>query len=1173
MLLSMNLEAQSPTYQFENISQQLQALHFSINDIFQDRHGFLWIGTNNGLFKYDGKNIKSYLHNAQDSTSLSSTRIHTIVEDDNGDLWIGAPYGLNRFDRTTEKFKRYLPYEDLISRKGLNNIPCLLLDSKGQIWTSNNRDLFKFDRITGSFQLLPPADTSKIKPVIRTIVEGNNGEIWCGTSRGLLKVNAQTLSVKAIEPELIHENSYFNVTSIVSNENGHFWLGTSQGLASYDEKNNRIVKFEPLEQWNNKSISEIIMTQEELWLAFDNDGVGIYNLNSGNFRHFTYDSKDNYSLQDNRVSSILQDNFDNIWIGTSTGLSKLSDVNSGFTFIQNVNGIRRSANNILQLHVDNNNNIWTITPDGLYKHKNPHSFGDQFFTPPAKSNNFGNWIYEDPKGFLWVPVTGKGLYNKDQSTSNFALRSSDPGLKEPLVYKIIGDEEDPSILWIGTTDGLCELDVTSGSCIWHQPQGKIEGMTTNRFIIYEQLGDDIYLYYTYFNSLGRFNKSNGEFELIRPPEDQQYMLEGVVRDIAITKDSNVWISTEYGLTQYDIEEDSFHMYTKSDGLAENTTFTLVVDNNHDIWIASTQQVSKFDRRNDQFINYDVSSKVNFFNSKSRALDQTGKIHLGASNGILSFHPDSISSVLESPKIVLTDLMIKSESYPSAVPKEDLRSVVLNHDENDIAFEFVGIQLNRPEYVRYRYKLQGYDEEWHYLNRQAIANYTNLNPGSYTFLAQASNENENWSEEYLQIDLSIIPAFTQSRLFKALVILILIIAAYILIRIWAYYNRLKKQKEIAEKTSEYRMHFLSHASHEIRTPMNAIIGLSGLIQETELNQKQNKYISAIEKASNNLLELINELLDHSKIESGKYSFKRSPFSLMLIIEQLEAMFQPLADEKNLKLSFYVAEDIPDLLNGDSLRLTQILTNLIGNALKFTKTGSINVRIYAGETSDEKMLIHFEVKDTGRGIPSEKMNEVFERFGVDAKGIETKSSGLGLFITKGLVEGQGGTIDLKSKVNEGTIVKCSIPFELAHEINKEPTIREAKITLTDLRILIVDDAPFNHLIASERLKNQIPNVEILTAYDGYEAISIVEKENVDMILMDAKMPGMDGLEATRRIRSMTNGQSDIPILGATASAMQEQIDQCIASGMNDVVTKPINWNALIEKIAYLVQNQNV
>jgi signal transduction histidine kinase/CheY-like chemotaxis protein len=644
--------------------------------------------------------------------------------------------------------------------------------------------------------------------------------------------------------------------------------------------------------------------------------------------------------------------------------------------------------------------------------------------------------------------------------------------------------------------------------------------------------------------------------------------------MAITPDRNIWIPTSFGLTRYDIQHNKYDIYANNSGLPENGLNAVVVDHNDRIWVSGDQFIAKFNPATETFKTYNTVRNIKSFWSKSRFLAPDGRIYFGGIDGVYTFHPDSIHTDLTAPRIILTDFKIRNKTHLLDNAFENVSEIALTHDQNDIAFTFTGIHLIEPASNQYRCMLEGYEDAWRALGHQHSVNYTNLNPGDYVFRVQAANRDGIWSTEDLSIDLSISPPFTQTTWFRAMLTLVFVLLAYAILRIWYYQQQLRRQKKIAEQTSEYRMQFLSHVSHEIRTPMNAIIGLSGLAVETNLNPQQRRYLAAIEQSSKDLLKIINQLLDHSKLESGMFSFDYSPFIMTSVTEQLEAMLKPLAEAKGLVLQINIAPEVPLNLKGDALRLTQILTNLLGNAIKFTEHGQVSLKISSEPTTSDQAVVTFEVSDTGMGISPDMLDSVFDQFVDQQKGPSAPGTGLGLFISRQLVERQHGTIDIRSVVDEGTCVTVRLPFEVTGAegagARKASPVSSGQ-AFGEIRILVVDDAAFNLLVVTEMIKKRIPNASVITAESGMEALELLQTQPCDVIVMDVKMPGMDGHETTRAIRAMKDDVAHIPILGATAGAMPAQIQACMDSGMNDVITKPIDVDTLIEKLFLLTQKQ--
>jgi signal transduction histidine kinase/CheY-like chemotaxis protein len=452
----------------------------------------------------------------------------------------------------------------------------------------------------------------------------------------------------------------------------------------------------------------------------------------------------------------------------------------------------------------------------------------------------------------------------------------------------------------------------------------------------------------------------------------------------------------------------------------------------------------------------------------------------------------------------------------------------------------------------------------------------LNHGQYTFLASASNGDGVWNNEGLKIQLTIRPAYWQTLWFKSLLCLVFISIAYTLFKNRQHRLILQRQKVLAEQSAEYKTQFLANVSHEIRTPMNAIVGLSKLSLETNLDNKQTEYIGAIQESSQNLLTIINDLLDHTKLEAGKFSFIEKPFNLKKLTDQLNSTFKHSAKEKQLEFDIIVDENIDRRIIGDQLRLNQILINLIGNAIKFTKEGKVWLKVKILKDLNKHIHIRFEVGDTGIGIPKDKIDYIFESFNQSEEGVMKgmEGTGLGLSIAKQLVEKQNGELYIESKIGQGTRLWFDLIFEKT-ELKKEIQAQNKTSTqIEQLNILVVEDTYFNQLLVVEILKKHIKSPEIIVAENGKIALELLSNQSFDIILMDVKMPVMDGFEATKIIRNSENDKiRNIPILAVTASAVPEQLIKCKDAGMNDYVTKPIDDKDLLKKIFQFTQNINL
>gem|GEM_PF-810762 len=391
------------------------------------------------------------------------------------------------------------------------------------------------------------------------------------------------------------------------------------------------------------------------------------------------------------------------------------------------------------------------------------------------------------------------------------------------------------------------------------------------------------------------------------------------------------------------------------------------------------------------------------------------------------------------------------------------------------------------------------------------------------------------------------------------------------------EELSKAIEVAQNAKNKEKQFLANMSHEIRTPMNAIIGMTNLILNTPLEPRQTSYLKAIKQASDNLMVIINEILDFSKITAGKIEFEEVNFDLSDIIYGLYNTFKIKADEKQIKLNPIIDENLPDAIIGDPGKLNQVLVNLIGNSVKFTSKGYINIVCRLLERKEDALLIEFAVEDSGIGIPQDKLATIFEDFVQAASDTSRKfgGTGLGLSISKKIVELQGGKIRVESEPGKGSVFSFCIWYKEGHEkpLRKERTTRHSPQELHGIKILLVEDNEFNQVVAVDTLKSLIKNLTIDIAENGRIAIEkLTQKKDYDIILMDVQMPEMNGYETTRHIRAHAElGYAGIPVLAMTASATKPEIDECFNSGMTGFVSKPIDADILLIKISSLLNKE--
>lgn len=1163
------LQAQQDNIHVERTSAIYGLPNGSIKAITEDSYGYLWFCTREGAFRYDGYEFKAFRHDIFDPQSLSHPNVNDIIEDHQGVLWAATSFGLSVFDRRTEKFDRfYLPEE--------NDVAAIIELQPGTFLLGAKDKLFLFEAQEKTFSPVPIQGVDGKRFYTRNFLRDDNN-IWIGTNEGLLKYTIADRTCKLVAEKPLGDIKS-TIMGTAKDSDHRLWIATNRQLIKYHAQEQQMQKIDLPAYLSSSDLVYMHRDQAgKIWLALANNGLVLYDPVNQTFDHFTNSPLQVNTLNNNAVTRVLVDRFENIWIGTANGISKLQLDDSGFRFVQNIGTDGNAANSIQRIIEDDAGTIYSKTPGGYFA-KQPHEIeGKKIKELDGLVTGLGrDWFLKDQAGGIWLTVSKKGLFRKGREEKTFSQMDYGDTLSSVGYFKIILDKFEPDVLWLGTTLGLCRLNWKSGERKWFFPQNDLPHIRSNRISIFEQYDENqIWLYYTYSKAIGHFDIQRGVFKQTPVPEDKQKYFGGHIKDIAIGKDGNLWLASLYGLTSYNIYSKAFKIYGKKDGMTENELQAVLIDQNDNLWLSGHRFISKFDLAKDTFINYHDTKRMQNFQSRSRYISNNGNILFGSINGIYAFNPDELKKNPQPPELVLTNFKVNNEDFLLPQASEDTKSIVLASDQNNMTFEFSGLHYVEPGRIEYKCILEGYENEWRDLKTEHKVRYTNLSYGNYTFKVSAANMDGIWNDEGIVIPVKIKPAFWQTVWFRGIVFLIISFIIYLLYRNREKQYLLQKQKDIAEQSAAYKTRFLADISHEIRTPMNAIIGLSKLTMETTLDDKQQKFVDAIQESSKNLLAIINDLLDYTKLESGKFQFQKKEFNLFRVIKNIENTLGYTAQEKGIGFTIALDEDIPKKIQGDPIRLNQILINLIGNAIKFTPEGKAWLQVSTVRETERQIQLKFEVGDTGIGIPEDKLDFIFGSWNqVDlgmTKGME--GTGLGLAIAKQLVERQKGKLHLSSKVGVGTVVDFTLAFDKIFAGQTAKNTFDSKLFTEHLNILVVEDTYFNQMLIEEFLKKNIKDITITLAENGKVALDKLRQDSTfDIILMDVKMPVMDGLEATRLIRAMEDEKlKNMPIIAVTASAVQEQLDKCKAAGMNNYITKPIEEEDLLRKIYLHTQKQ--
>jgi len=739
-----------------------------------------------------------------------------------------------------------------------------------------------------------------------------------------------------------------------------------------------------------------------------------------------------------------------------------------------------------------------------------------------------------------------------------------PAVREAYEFLQVIHEAKDGIFWLGTLRGLLRFDPRDQSWKHYENDGADQGTLAVNVI----------------------------FSIEPDPADQNVL----------------WIGTNGGgLNRFDKTTGKVTRYSTAQGLPNDVVYGVLSDAQGNLWMSTNKGLSRFTPSTGTFRNFDESYGLQSdqFNRYAYCKLSDGTLFFGGVNGFNYFKPEELLDDPRPSKIHITGIKLINRAIQFSkddpllqLPAYLSEGIEIPYSENMVTFEFASMEFSAPELHHYEYKLDGFDPDWIKAGTTNSAIYTNLDPGTYTFHVRGDNRDGVWDTVGTSFRLVVMPPWWKT--WWAYVMYALIAGGSLLLYIRLRTAGLQKQKEIlevtvaertealihekeeadaqrrrAEQSERIKQQFLANMSHEIRTPMNAIMGMTSSLRRNERLPAQEKYLEAIAESSSNLLVILNDILDLGKLEAGKIEIERVAMRPREVLRQVMDILRHKAEEKGLRFEWKVDDDVPGTVMGDPTRLGQIMLNLAGNAIKFTEKGDVKIEALVKERSADRVVIAFITSDTGIGIRDDRKSSIFEEFTQADNETSRKygGSGLGLTITKRLVELQHGTITMDSVHDKGSTFTVEIPYTLAiEEATAKAEVADTSTTLLrDLRILLAEDNEFNVMVAQDELADAIPGAVVDVAGNGRIAVEMLQAGTYDLILMDIQMPEMNGFDATLAIRALVGDKSRIPIIAMTANVLKTEVDKCMEVGMNGFVPKPFKREELLKALHKVLKDQ--
>lgn len=1132
LVIALNTLGQSKNIEFDHYSTKDGLSNGYINTILQDSKGFIWIGTSNGLNRFDGISFKNYYFNIKDTTSIPGTGVTNITEDSEHNLWVMTVNGLCVYDRKKDNFSRKTLVVDGRKLSDRYLYTCLI-DSKDYLWVSAaNHKILRFKIFNNPLKgiidveeyALDEDDVNEIyKNNIFSIVEDKDSKIWVASfskklfylDRQQNKFNSQLINHKEVDKFSNKRKGLF-----IDSGNDLFVTIEDKGLLDWDRKNNKFnlyIPDGPLAGPKGKVLFALAEDKDGLiWMGDRNyEGVSIFDKKTGKFTYCQSDPYNPYSLSTNKINCIYRDNAGLMWVGTIIGINKYSTGKAKFTRYYSNSRLpdQLNINNTLCFAEGKNGTVWIGTDGGGLNKLDRKTGKFSYFVHDILNNNTlsGNAVIsicEDHEGTLWLGTFYGGLAKMEKGKFKaFLPNLSDPySISNRNIWYVLEDSKQN--MWVATLNSGIELFDRNTERFYHFSHKANDSTSLCNNSINELYEDSKHNLYVTTNSgvsivdLNAYDFStlpiNIKFRNLQYEENKNSLSSSNVYCVREDNEGNLWFGTMgSGIDQLDVKTGKFTNYSTNDGLPGNSITSILVDSDNNLWLATDKGLAMFNPKTKEIVVFDPKDGLQNMGLKSWAIKtKDGEMFFGGPDGFNSFYPERIKNNqnINQPLVVITDLKIFNNSVeigkkfhqrillPHAI--SETRELVLTDSENFFTFEFVALDYTTPEKNHYAYKMEGFDNEWVQCGTKREANYTNLDPGEYTFRIKASNNDGIWNENGTSIKVIILPPWWQTWWFR-----LLMGVAVIFMLTSIYYGRIRQfkkqklllEKLVAQKTSQLQrmnrvlvkqaeelnqtntlleerqgqieaqseelsaqkeslvemnneLHdlnatkdkFFSIIAHDIKNPFNAILGFTELLEENFeewTGEMKLEIIRMVHSSSKNLYQLLDNLLQWSRSQRGIIEFNPEKTALKDVLYNVIELMKGTAEAKNITLQVTLPENELNVV-ADRQMLDTILRNLIGNALKFTHTEGM-VRVTA-EPKDGYAII--KIADNGVGLRSDIKEKLFR---IDANtsspGTQNETgTGLGLILVKEFVEKHGGKIYAESVVGEGSTFYFTIPL---------------------------------------------------------------------------------------------------------------------------------------------------
>ncbi|MFV5687714.1 two-component regulator propeller domain-containing protein [Flavobacterium sp. ZT3R25] len=1200
---------------FNKINQTNGLSNDRVRSIVKEKNGFVWIGTENGLNRYDGNKIKTY--NKQNSV-LSANDISDLLIDHKGKIWIATfGGGLNLYNPSNDKFVTYKNISNDTNAIPSNELNTLIEDSKGTIWIGTKNGLSFFNTKKQTFKTYKFQANNKKSLShndVRSIYEDANKNLWIGTfGGGLNKFNPKTgefvriNSSSTMSPDYIHSISSLNKDEILIGTSGKGLLTLDVNSLSFQKKNYGIDKTITIVRCIKKG------KNGALWIGTDGNGLfKITNVNSAKpiVYNYTNDSQLHSSISSNAIYNIMEDENSNIWLGTAWNGVDVLSFNKDYTFLSSTD---KGGTPVSVLSVYKNKDTFFMGLDGKgltvlqektntvkrYSSERKNSIGDDYI----------QYIKEARNGTLWIGTFVNGLVNFNYKTGSFTQFKQDIANSKSLSYNdvryIVEDEKNN--IWVATWGGgLNYYTVTTKEFkSFKKKLGDPFSISSDNVISLQKDGNLIWLA-TFGGGVNLLDTKTNRFKVYKSSANNQNSISSdYVYSILKDTKGNLWIGTAgEGINLLDKKTKRINRFEKHKNVRYQTVTAIIEDNNGLIWFSTKQGIFNYDYKIKNFKSF--SNLKGDYHINSCFKDEKGMLYFGCSKGVIKFNPGTIKVKNITPRVKFTSFKLFNKEVAigeDEILKSDIaftKDIILEYDQDVITFEFAAMQFPSSATCEYQIKMDNFDKNWRSIGKAGTATYTNLSPGKYVFKVRSRELGSNWTNVYSAVNIKILKPFWLEWWAFLIYTLLVILILYVFIKYIITWEKMKADLRFEKFTHEkdielynLKQDFFTNISHEIRTPVTLILSsINKLLKNNDFpeDHQQNSF-GTIKKNGEYLLNLVNELLDFRKLEHHQIKLKVVKEDWVKFSKEIYLSFKEFAYQKDIKFEFESSSEMIELWF-DKNQMEKVLYNLFSNALKFTNTGG-TIKLFVTETEE---TVQIELVDEGVGISKKHLSKIFNRFYQvnDSNSVNGAGFGLGLTISNEIIKLHHGEITVKSKKGSGSTfiirLKKGNSYFGQDEIGGDETNDELienyftskkgneKIdeqshpavdgsVIKEQTLLIVED---NADICNYIVELFSDEFIVLQASNGKEGLEIALEKLPDLIVSDVMMPVMDGIELTHNLKSNAS-TSHIPVILLTARTSFMHKMAGFETGADDYITKPFNESLLRARIKNILKNR--